>query len=91
VVPKWFTIGWYFTFCLVFPIWFVLVYTWTGLSQNNKISEGFTDKYVIPLDSILTLITDLLILALPVGMISKLQLSWTKKLSIMAIFALGSM
>lgn len=89
-VNKWFTIGWYFTFFLVFPIWFVLVYTWTGLSQHNKISEAFEDKYVIPLDSILTLITDLCILSLPVGMVSKLQLTWTRKLSIMAIFALGS-
>jgi len=87
---KWFNIGWYFTFFLVFPLWFVLVYTWTGLSQHNIISTQFTNAYVIPIDSILTLVTDLCILALPVAMVNQLQLSWLKKISIMAIFALGS-
>ena len=87
---KWFKYSWYAVFVLVCPIWFVTAIVWASLGIAHTVSLVVELNYAVPIITIINTITDVLMLALPLGMTAQLQLTKKQRASIMVIFALGS-
>ncbi|KAF2875656.1 hypothetical protein BDV95DRAFT_603066 [Massariosphaeria phaeospora] len=90
---PWFRLGWWINFLLLMPCYTVFTFTLLGLQvgkpnqfgQNNTLS-----KVGSPIGGAINAVSDLMILALPVGYVAhRLTLPMREKAAVMGIFCLG--
>ncbi|TGO61970.1 hypothetical protein BCON_0023g00280 [Botryotinia convoluta] len=82
---KWFRVGWWFNLLFLFPGWTVAAYTLLGI-QVSKGSLGDNKLSTIgsPLVGALNSLSDLMVLALPIGMVMQLKLPRQERIAISA-------
>ncbi|KAF2728641.1 hypothetical protein EJ04DRAFT_516464 [Polyplosphaeria fusca] len=88
---RWFRIGWWANFVLIFPCYTVTSITLTAwqVANSEKFGANNISKYASYALGSVNAISDVLVLVLPVIMISRLHLPSRERAAVMGIFLLG--
>ena len=89
---KWFRIGWWTVLVFLFPLWTTAWCTFVGVQvADENLLHSPLNHYGGPALYCCNALSDVMLLALPVGMIKNLRLPLKQRIALLCIFLIGSL